>query len=192
MWLAGVRPAAEAHFVRQLRSRPLAPETGALFLTNVVYLACCLTVAGSLIQRPAAQSRPLPQFADYPVDSIFSGRPAPVDLSSNPVARRFRTVLRQGARSGPNYAGHLTVVTWGCGTSCIVIAVVDARSGRVFSSPVGAGYGVERHVDSRLLVVDHIACEDTTWAAPYAIFLQWTGRRLQVIDSMPNHKICKA
>ena len=138
-----------------------------------------------------AQSRPAPSFADFRVDSIYHGRVAPVDLSSDSDARRFRTVLRQGARSGPNFAGHLTVIRWGCGTSCIVIALVDARTGRVFSSPVGAGYGVEHHVDSRLLVVDRVACADTSWAAPYTHFLEWTGRALEVRDSLPNAIVCK-
>lgn len=32
-----------------------------------------------------------------------------------------------GAPAGPKFAGHLTVVTSGCGTSCQTVAVVDAQ-----------------------------------------------------------------
>jgi len=138
------------------------------------------------------QGPSVPTFADYPVDSVYHGRVAPVDLATSAEARRFRTVLRQAAAKGPNYAGHLTVATWGCGTSCIHVALVDARTGRVTPSPIGAGYGVQHHLDSRLLVIDRVLCADTSWAAPYAFFLEWTGRALRVLDSLPNSRICGA
>jgi hypothetical protein len=48
-------------------------------------------------------------------------------------ARRFRTALRDGVAAGPNFAGHLTVVTWGCGTQCRSDAIVDARTERVYA-----------------------------------------------------------
>ena len=159
---------------------------------NFMVMGSAVAVAVLLAGRSAAQ-RSGPAFSHYKVDSVYRGPIAPVDLRSNPNAHRFRTVLRRGARSGPNFAGHLTVVTWGCGTSCITIALVDARTGRVYSSPVGAGYGVEHRVDSRLLVVDHLPCADTAWAGspPNALFLEWTGRALRVRDSLPNAAICR-
>jgi hypothetical protein len=61
------------------------------------------------------------------------GRPARVDLTSDSDAPRFRTRLTEGAAEGPNFAGHFTIITWGCGTQCVVDALVDARSGRVYS-----------------------------------------------------------
>jgi hypothetical protein len=134
----------------------------------------------------------VPAFANYGVDSVYHGPVAPVDLASSDKARQFRTVLKRGARRGPNFAGHLTVVTWGCGTSCIDVALVDARTGQVTQSPIGAGYRVQHHVDSRLLVIDRVQCSDTAWAAPYAIFLEWTGRALRILDSLPNSRICTA
>jgi hypothetical protein len=72
-----------------------------------------------------------PAFADYPVVQIYEGPPRPVNISSNPRAKRFRTALRDGALSGPNFAGHYTVVTWGCGVACEELAIVDAGTGRV-------------------------------------------------------------
>ena len=134
----------------------------------------------------------VPAFSNYAVDSVYHGPLAPVDLARSHKARRFRTVLKRGAQKGPNFAGHLTVVTWGCGTSCIEVALVDARTGQVTASPIGAGYGVQHHLDSRLLVIDRVQCSDTSWAAPYAIFLEWTGHALRILDSLPNSRICKA
>jgi hypothetical protein len=48
----------------------------------------------------------------------------------------FRTRLREGSRTGPNFAGHYTVVIWGCGTGCAQMGVVDARTGRVYFPPL--------------------------------------------------------
>jgi len=143
-----------------------------------------------LVGSASAQTPSVPGFAEYPVDSVYHGHVAPVDLASSRSARRFRTVLRQGAGKGPNFAGHLTVVTWGCGTSCIEVALVDARTGRVIRSPRGAGYGVQHRLDSRLLVIDRVPCADTSWAAPNAFFLEWTGRALRIVDSLPNSGVC--
>src|SRR5256886_9502253 len=51
-----------------------------------------------------------PQFADYPAGAVFRGTPAAPDFKRNPAAERFGTLLREGARRGPNFAGHLRVV----------------------------------------------------------------------------------
>ena len=113
-----------------------------------------------------------PVFGHFKVESLPGARPAPVDLKSHPLARRYRTVLRAGAPEGPNFAGHYTVVGWGCGSSCVQFAVVDARNGAVFFpqgfqsvsgvhvnsdgfEPDAArdGYWGRYRLDSRLLVV---------------------------------------
>jgi hypothetical protein len=79
----------------------------------------------------ANAAMPAPTFEQYRVP-VFSGTSASVRLGSHPQAQTFRTVLREAARKGPNFAGHFTVATWGCGTNCIVVAIIDARNGRVF------------------------------------------------------------
>jgi hypothetical protein len=91
------------------------------------FVACSSEVA-----ERAAPATHTPRFADYPTDSL-AGPAAPVDLTSSTDAHRFRTALRAGAVRGPNFAGRLTIVTWGCGTQCLSYAIVDARTGRVFS-----------------------------------------------------------
>ena len=73
-----------------------------------------------------------PSFRDFQAKERFTGSPAPVEITSHPKAGRFRTVLRRGAKSGPNFAGHFTIVTWGCGTACQEFAIVDAKTGRVY------------------------------------------------------------
>jgi hypothetical protein len=89
----------------------------------------------------------------YPATERFQGKPAAVNLASHKDARSFRTRLREGALTGPNFAGHMTVILWGCGTSCQTVALVDARNGRVYFGPTAAA-GAKYRVDSRLLVVN--------------------------------------
>ena len=98
-------------------------------------LAVCLVVVASLHADAYGQRR-LPRSEDYPVPKgeRFTGRPAPVALSSK-RARMYRTVLREGAKGGPNFAGHYTIVTWGAGLATFSMAVVDARTGRVYFPP---------------------------------------------------------
>jgi hypothetical protein len=80
------------------------------------------------------QRRP-PRSEDYPVhrNEIFKGKPARVVLDSR-RARMFKTVLRKGAREGPNFAGHYTIVTWGAGLGAFSMAV-DAKTRQVHFPP---------------------------------------------------------
>jgi hypothetical protein len=73
----------------------------------------------------------LPRFQDLPVSQPYRGAPAPVRLVSK-EAKMFRTVLTRGARKGPNFAGHYTIVAWRSGSSCDKFAVIDARTGDVY------------------------------------------------------------
>ena len=71
------------------------------------------------------------RFTDYSVTDLFRGTPVP-PVPSSRKARMFRTQLRRQAATGPNFAGHFTLVRFGCGAGCVTGAVVDARSGRVW------------------------------------------------------------
>jgi hypothetical protein len=73
----------------------------------------------------------VPKFEDYNIKNIYSGKTHTVILHNNPQTRMFRTVLRNGATNGVNFAGHYTVVIWGCGTSCQSFAIIDQIDGKV-------------------------------------------------------------
>ena len=75
----------------------------------------------------------VPQFKDYPVSALSSGSNAPVVLKRDD--RMYRTRLRDAAKEKPNFAGHYILTYWGCGTSCLVGAVIDANTGNVFWLP---------------------------------------------------------
>ena len=105
-----------------------------------------------------------PSSDDYPVgnNEIYRGKPAAVILALR-RARRYRTTLREAAKKGPNFAGHYTMVTWGSGLGTYSLAVVDAKSGKVYFPPfreVGnTSYGFTKEinpawrVDSKLFAV---------------------------------------
>jgi hypothetical protein len=77
-----------------------------------------------------------PAFDAYP-STVFKTISTPrLDVTSNPVAKEYRTVLRREISKGPNFADHYRVVVWGCGSSCAMFAVVNLKTGRVIT-PTG-------------------------------------------------------
>jgi hypothetical protein len=74
--------------------------------------------------------RKMPQFRDYPVTDVYRGKTAPVVLTRDD--RMFRTRLKRAAKEKPNFAGHYILTAWGCGTSCLAGAVIDAKTGKVY------------------------------------------------------------
>jgi hypothetical protein len=103
-------------------------------------------------------------FRRHPVAETYEGTPAPVDLGSDPLARQFRTRLKEGAKEGPNFAGLYTIIEWGCGTNCQQVAVVDARTGRVCAW-LTTGLGSSYKLDSKLFIKnpDVAACSQLAW-----------------------------
>ena len=145
---------------------------------------------------PAAQAIPAtaipparpagPRFEDFPATEEFSGTPAPVDLASQPWASLYRTVLREGAADGPDFAGAYTVVSWGCGTQCQQWAVVDARTGRVHGFPFDSGLGLDYRLDSRLVVVNPLQPDEEPWPGrPPPVYFAWDGRQMVRVPTPP-------
>lgn len=139
---------------------------------------------------PVAAQQELP-FNQYPVSSIYHGKPAPAQPRSAD-ALRFRTVITEGAKKGPNFAGHYTVVEWGCGAACASFAIVDALTGRVFLPSYSVGFessdgqfyqesGLHYQLDSSLFVIQGAPGQNA-----YAQYLyRWTGNELREVKSTP-------
>jgi hypothetical protein len=122
---------------------------------RVTLVLVALVLATTIFSSNAiAQQRQ--RFESYAVRGKFSGVPAPVNLRSHPKARLFRTMLREGAKTGPNFAGYYTIVHWGCGSDCRMIAVVDCRNGHVYFAPfvVSPSFGQDFRINSRLFIVN--------------------------------------
>jgi hypothetical protein len=127
----------------------------------------------------------VPRFVDYPAGAGFRGAPAAPDFKRSPAAEAFAPELREGARRGPNFAGHLRVVEWSCGTSCRRWMVVNSRNGRIHDSPEPA-FSLEYQLNSLLLVVNTVGrftAADPPAGVPIAKYYVWRNDRLELIDT---------
>jgi hypothetical protein len=71
------------------------------------------------------------RFEDFAVAPETIAEPARPRLTSK-GARLFRTQLRKEAAEGPNFAGHLRLAQWGCGSCCADFGIVDLKTGVVW------------------------------------------------------------
>jgi hypothetical protein len=102
-------------------------------------------------------------------------------------------MLREGARKGPNFAGHFTITYWGCGaTDCATLAIIDARTGRVYFAPFYIESDIHYRRSSRLLLVDPRISYATAEQVPgprIQYWYVWDGRRLVLLDSVPMRPV---
>src|SRR5262249_28514698 len=168
-----------------------------LSLAALAAILVATTVAGQ--PRRAAQSGRTapPGFADFPAPDRFQGKPAPVKLVTR-QARMYRTMLRDSAKDGPNFAGRYTIGQWGCGGGCVQFAIIDAKTGEVYFPPfyVSIVAGPEEKMedipeplqfkpDSKLLIVTGARNEKGGGVYYY----KWENNRLALITStsLPKH-----
>jgi len=93
--------------------------------SRIVVLLCCLFYLNENVDTDR------PRFNDYPVRSIYKGKPVPPILNTKDL-RMYRTMIRLGAKSEVEFAGHYTIPVWGCGSACTSFVIVDSTNGRVY------------------------------------------------------------
>ena len=90
------------------------------------------------IGQPTDPNRYDSLFNRYPVAQVYNGQVHLPDFRNRDRAfSLFRTRIRDGLKSGPNFAGHFAIVVWGCGTQCVNYVIGDVSTGRVFKFPLG-------------------------------------------------------
>ena len=135
-----------------------------------------------------------PHFGSYS-EVVYKGKVAPVKINSR-YSRMFRTVLRENLKeNGVNFAGHYTFATWGCGTNCNQMAVIDVKTGQTYFTPglLSVVMGVpnqsldmtEFKPNSRLLkVVGRTNGRDYgTW------FYEWKNNRFRLVRAYKNLQV---
>lgn len=115
-------------------------------------LATVLTAFTIMVAATAPRAAEMPPFAKYPATASHSGAPAVPNFAGLNIPARHLPLITEAARKGPNFARAYTVVTFGCGTGCQSVLVIDARNGTVWTTPKPATHGVSYRKDSRLLV----------------------------------------
>lgn len=153
------------------------------------FLLSLVLLCGS--RAAVAQQEPVwaLKFGDYVTPDTLAGKPASPVLVSK-THRMFRSVITQAARKGPNFAGHYTVAEWGCGSGCVSLAVLDARSGKAFSAPfkilsmpLAQGPGKHEYqgpvyqLRSRLLIAD--GCPEEKKCGTY--YYEWADDRFKLL-----------
>ncbi len=176
-------------------------------------IALTFPVAGMLVSGDMAQAAfPVCRapFDRIVADRVFRGyavplasmraRPAPPQVSSG-RARLYRTRIMEGAREGPNFAGHHTIIRIGCGAATLCLAIADTATGHVYFPPelrtveallVDTG-GVDVDSlyfrrDSRLLVV--IGSPNEQVRAAGISYYVWRSGRLHLIRFTPAARLC--
>lgn len=92
-------------------------------------LALTILLAASF-SSASGQADP-PTFKHFPAGKIYQGPTAPLVLARKD--RTFKTRLQWAAKHlKPNFAGHYILTTWGCGAECLMGAVIDAKTGKVY------------------------------------------------------------
>jgi hypothetical protein len=129
--------------------------------------------------RPSDIPADAPKFESFPAKA-FSGRNAAPNLHSDAMTMMFRSRLAQWAKQKPNFAGHYILATWGCGTDCTSISIIDACTGRIYH-PAGVTTNVAVNVHHSLLEGGDL------WHAAGAIKFR-PDSRLLVLIGMPEER----
>ncbi len=93
-------------------------------------------------------------FSRYPVSTIADQPFAEPNLNSSSKVRQFHTVIKNGAKGEPDFAGQFRVVQWGCGSNCHRFAIVDKKTGQVYLVSDAAALAARFRLDSRLFIID--------------------------------------
>ena len=128
--------------------------------------------------RPSDIPADVPKFESFPAE-IYSGENAAPSFR-NKVTREYRTRLSQWAKEKPNFAGHYILATWGCGTDCTQLTIIDVKTGVVYS-PAGTGTNVAVNVHNDFLQGSDL------WHASGAVRFR-TDSRLLVFIGMPEER----
>lgn len=95
-------------------------------------------------------------FKDYPARIATGPFVAPHFNETTDRYNKYRKAINSGTASGPNFAGHFTVVEVGCGTSCTIPFIVDLSNGKISGFPHEIGMipdiTYKYQTDSNLLV----------------------------------------
>lgn len=106
------------------------------------YFVECEAISASDLKDERA-----PKFENYSIPLEIPVEHPKVDTKTTTTGRTYRTVLKNGIAAGANFAGHYTVVVWGCGSSCSSFAVVDLKTGQVIL-PKGIHSVTGLHLDN--------------------------------------------
>ena len=189
-----------------LAALALVLSAGGAAAQNAADVAACRDVKDSLLRLrcfddvsapagpkpvvPAAKPA-APNFAQYPAEAYRGPENLPDFRGRDRRHAMYRTRILQGAKAGPNFAGHLVMVLIGCGAGCAFVPVVDLRTGRVLDFPLGGednlSLDLSYNVGSRLVSARYIANERCK-----SENVVWTGAGFQrgTVQDLGDREAC--
>jgi hypothetical protein len=98
------------------------------------------------------------EFREFPI-SVYKGKLAAPNFKTDMRAYLFRTQIRdQCKKKGVNFAGHYTIVEWGCGSDCQTIAIADRLNGKIYYSHIfkinSLFYGLQYRPNSQMMIIN--------------------------------------
>lgn len=97
--------------------------------------------------------------------SVYNGKLAAPDFKSNPETKMFVTRITEGCKQGVNFAGHYTLIYWGCGTSCQYGVVVNRKTGEIFDG-YQSSLGSEFKKESKRIIINSDMIEENALYIP--------------------------
>lgn len=103
-------------------------------------------------------TRSIFRFENFPVSDDAAQQPShAIDWTTAPAAKMFQTAITNQVKEGPNFAGHYSVATWGCGVACYQYAVIDDKTGviiKFFGGNQEMIIGTDQSLTSSLLIIN--------------------------------------
>ena len=146
-----------------------------------VVFAAALASCSSVSAQENASGR-VPRFADYPETKISHARVArPAVPRRWPEELSLRLTDSVYETSRANFAGQYFMAVMPCGTTCVMGAVVEARTGRLITMPSISGWnevhdkfqGIDFRHNSRLVVLS--GARNETPGDMGQLFMRWRG-----------------
>jgi hypothetical protein len=165
---------------------------------RIIWCSVLCFAAFNGVEATAAAQEQTPRFEDYGV-SVWREKKAPLNLQNHPLARKYRTLIRQQMRDkGVNFAGRYTLASMGCGTGCSITAIVDARTGDAnFPKQLSGWTGIVGDYDppddedpwtfnstSRLLRAigrENIGISEERYGPSGIYYYEWKNNRLRLV-----------
>jgi hypothetical protein len=96
-----------------------------------------LAIALTIVNAATGQVLKMGKYgsANYPA-TVFSGPKAKIDYRSNTNARTYKTIITQTYQKHKvDFGGHYIIAEWGCGMGCLMGAIIDIKTGKVYDLP---------------------------------------------------------
>lgn len=145
-----------------------------------------LFVLLAIFLQSDANAKQTPGFGDFKTKKIYSGKVASPDIKSHPEAKMYKTRLLNAAKGKVNFAGKYIFAAWGCGASCKMAAIINAKTGKVYILPFTVccwkkdEEPFDYKINSKLLIVRGMRSEKPP---QHTFYYKWEDGKLENLQT---------